>query len=832
MASLPFGDNNNGLQIGDNRGSINAEFHLPLERPETPPNPLSTVPFTRDPDFVSRKALLHWIRKKSSVPGSRIALVGFGGVGKSQLAIEYSYQIRSESPATWVFWIHASNEARFEQSFRDIADQVKIPGRQDPKVNIFQLVENRLRDEKTGNWVCILDNVDDDKLLCSFQATGREDSIRGLTNASTKPLLEYIPRGRNGSIIITSRTRDIALKLVDRKDLIEVQPMESSEALELLQRKFQEAGESQESQQLVESLEFMPLAIVQAASYIQNRAPRYSVSQYLRDFQVSDREAIRLLKKGAGYLSRDWEAKNSILVTWQISFDYIRQTKPSAAELLSLMSFFDRQGIPENLIRHQSIVDYISHSELLSDSSDAEASESDTTTDFEDDIITLKDYSFISISENSLLFTMHRLVQLTTRAWLKTHGQIDLWREKFISNLNWEFPTGRYKNWGKCYLLFPHVRSAMSQRPKSRESLLKWATLLHKGAWYAWESGHIADMREMALRSRNERASLQGEEHDQTLDSTAMLASAYQLDGRWKEAEQLKVQVMEFRKSKFGEGHLDTLASMANLALTFWNQGRWEEAEQLEAQVMETSKTKLGEDHPDTLRSIASLASTYWNQGRWEEAEQLEVRVMKISKTKLGEDHPDTLTSMGNLASTYRKQGRWKEAEELELLVMETSKTKLGEDHPDTLTSMGNLASTYRKQGRWKEAEELELLVMETSKTKLGEDHPDTLTSMGNLASTYRKQGRWKEAEELELLVMETSKTKLGEDHPDTLMSMANLAFTWKSSGRDAEAISLLRGCLAKQKKILGSSHPNTSSHFETLLAWERNNGADYECLN
>ncbi|CAG8910138.1 unnamed protein product [Penicillium egyptiacum] len=449
MASISFRGKNDGLQVGDNHGSITAEFHLPLVRPETPPSPLSTVPFARNPDFVTRDTLLHQIHEKSSVPGSRIALVGLGGVGKSQLAIECSYRVRSESPATWVFWVHASNEARFEQSFRDIADQVKIPGRQDPQVNIYKLVENRLRDDKTGKWVCILDNVDDDKFLCSFPAARKEDSIRDPTNVLTKPLLEYVPRGRNGSMIITSRTREVALKMVDRNNLVEVKPMESSEALELLQRKLQQAGENEESQQLVDMLELMPLAIVQAASYIQNRAPRYSVSQYLKDFQESDRKAIRLLKEEAGYYYRDWEVKNSILVTWQMSFDYIRQIKLSAAELLSLMSFFDRQEILENLIRHRPEAN-TPILELLNDSSDSEESESDIGPDFEDDVATLRDFAFISVSENSTFFTMYRLVQLTMRVWLKSRGQINEWREMFISNLYREFPTGEYENWGMC----------------------------------------------------------------------------------------------------------------------------------------------------------------------------------------------------------------------------------------------------------------------------------------------------------------------------------------------------------------------------------------------
>jgi hypothetical protein len=99
MTSISFAGNNHGIQVGQSHGSITAEFHLPpgkleewdkltvvtnrriLVRPETPPSPLSTVPFARDPDFVSRDTLLHQIHEKSSVSGSRIALVGLGGVG-------------------------------------------------------------------------------------------------------------------------------------------------------------------------------------------------------------------------------------------------------------------------------------------------------------------------------------------------------------------------------------------------------------------------------------------------------------------------------------------------------------------------------------------------------------------------------------------------------------------------------------------------------------------------------------------------------------------------------------------------------------------------------
>ncbi|OQE60172.1 hypothetical protein PENNAL_c0313G00608 [Penicillium nalgiovense] len=810
MASTSHSGVNYGAQVGINYGTFTADFHLPPERAETPPSPLSTVPFTRDPDFVRRDKLLDQIYNKSSVAGSRIALIGLGGVGKSELAIEYSYQVRSKSPATWVFWVHASNEARFEQSFRDIADQVKIPGRQDAKVNIFKLVENWLRDEKIGNWVCILDNVDDDQLLCSGSVAGKRDPMSGSTNASTKPLLEYVPRSQNGSIIITSRTREVALKMVHHSDLIEVTPMEKSEALELLQRKLEQPGESQESRQLVNALESMPLAVVQAASYIRNRAPRSSVSQYLKDFLGSDREATKLLKKEAGHLYRDWEAKNSILVTWQISFDYIRQTKPSAADLLSLMSFFDRQGIPESLIRHQPKANDTSISEPLSDSSDGESSESDIGPDLEDDLTTLRDYSLISVSKDGTLFTIHRLVQLSTRAWLKSYGQVQEWREKSIRILAEEFPSGDYVNWEKCRVLYPHVKSAMSQRPESSGCRLELAALLYRGAWYAWESGLFGDMTQMASQSRKQRVTILGAENETALESTAMLAMARREQGRWEEAQHLWVQVMETRKRKLGEDHPDTLASMHNLASTYIHQGRWKEAAQLNIQVVITSKTKLGDDHHFTLTSMANLASTYLQQGRWKEAEQLNVQVVNISKKKLGEDHFDSLASMVNLASTYSYQGRWKEAEHLEVWVMKIRMVRLGEGHPSTLKSKANLASTYLQQGRWKEAEQLNVQVVNISKKELGEDHFDTLTSMANLAMIYSHQGRWKEAEQLNVRVMETRKMKLGDNHPDTLTSMTNLAVTYMEQGQWEEAEHLNVQVVDTSKTKFGENHPFT----------------------
>ncbi|KAH8651580.1 hypothetical protein BGZ60DRAFT_436624 [Tricladium varicosporioides] len=840
MASISFGNNNSGIQARTINGAVNAEFHnhAPPERPETPPNPSAVIPFSRDTDFVKR-GILDQIHQKCAVLGSRTALVGLGGVGKSQLAIEYAYQTRDQSPKTWVFWVHASNAARFEQSFQEIANRVKTPGRQDPAANIFQLVYNWLSDDRKGEWILILDNVDDASFLIEARSIGQDGQTNGKESKNLRPLVSYLPHCPNGSILVTTRSIDAARKLVERRNIIAIEPMNKEDSLTLLETKLGWHDGSNDTVELVVELEFMPLAIVQAAAYISQRVPRYSVREYLQDFQKSDRKRTSLLNHESEQLHRDWEAKNSIITTWQISFDHIRKIRPSAADLLSLMSFFDRQGIPEALLRSRGEEGTSWQDQNKSNSnnnctniniSETDNNEDDTPQSsvgdgFEDDILVLRNYLFITINIDGTTFEMHRLVQLATRKWLEVHMQQERWKRQSIKNLYAELPTGEYENWAKCQTLFPHAQSAAAQQPEEQDSLRDWASILYNATWYALEMGKGVEAERMSVQAMKARKIIFGQEHNDTINSIAMVGLAYKLRGQWDAAEGLEVQVMETSKKIIGADHPDTLTSMANLASTYRNQGRWDAAEELDVQVMETRKKILGADHPDTLTSIASLASTFWNQGRWDAAEELEVQVMETRKKILGADHPSTLTSIANLASTYRNQGRWDAAEELFVQVMETRKKKLGADHPDTLTSMANLASTYRNQGRWDAAEELDVQVIETRKKKLGADHPSTLTSIANLASTFWNQGRWDAAEELDVQVMETRKKILGADHPDTLTSIANLASTFWNQGRWDAAEELEVQVMETRKKILGADHPDTLTSIASLASTFWNQG-------
>ncbi|KAK7177600.1 TPR domain protein (kinesin light chain) [Paraphaeosphaeria sporulosa] len=685
------------LATGASSRTRSTMFHLPLERPETPPNPSAVIPFTRDEDFVKRTAVLDQIQQNCAVTGSRTALVGLGGVGrKSQLALEYAYRTREKSPETWVFWVYASNAARFEQSYRDIADCVKIFRRRDPQANIFRLVHDWLRDSKE-RWMLILDDIDDPHFL--LDAHAHSHSLTRDSETAPKPLQEYFPTFENGRILITTRNQEAALKLVEQRDIVTVETMDETQALALFEKKLGVQGDSNDVAELAAALEYMPLAIVQAAAYISQRSPPCSVRQYLEKFKKSERKWICLLNHEEGQLRRDWEAKNCILVTWQISFEHIRQTRSSAADLLSLMSFFDRQGISKTLLRNragpgdaQENQKEPSEDGVDSDEDESALEPSASEDQFEDDVVMLRNFSLIIIKADGTSFQMHALVQLVTRKWLEANGKLEQWKQHFIHNLYAECPTSEYGAWGRCQALFVHAKSAAAQQPERGSSVIEWATLLYSVAWYAWMKGSVAEAEKLAVKSMRARRKVLGQEHEDTVLSMEMVGLVYNLEGQWDAAEELQVQVTETRKSKLGPDHPDTLTSMANLATTYMSEGRWEQAGELQVQVMETYKNKLGPDHPDTLTSMNNLASTYRSQGQLKRAEELDVQVMEMRKSKLGPDHPDTLASMNNLAFTWKKQRRDAEAISLMKECGQLQQRVLGVDHPRFISSLTTIA--------------------------------------------------------------------------------------------------------------------------------------------
>lgn len=241
----------------------------------------------------------------------------------------------------------------------------------------------------------------------------------------------------NGSILYTSRNRDVTLNLVN--DPITIPSLSVQEARKLLSERTKRASTDAEKDLLLTELDHLPLAITQAASYMTKR--NKTVSQYLTLFREGEASRVKLLEHQFVDTGREAKSLESVATTWLMSFQQIKSENPRAANILFLMSFMDRQSIPAALL----------------------TTDEESTMDFEEAVGTLEAYSFISVDDSGSDYSLHRLVHTVTRAWLNGYGDASSSQAQALSSLSSKFPDGEFETWETCARYLPHAESVISR---------------------------------------------------------------------------------------------------------------------------------------------------------------------------------------------------------------------------------------------------------------------------------------------------------------------------------------------------------------------------------
>ena len=365
---------------------------------------------------------------------------------KSQIAIEYAYRLREKRPETSLFWVSANSAARFEQSYRRIAATAKIPGMEDPKSDVLDLVNQWLSGGENDAWLLILDSADDAELFFGPLAT------QAGTDVESPRLSRYLPQTGTGSILITSRDHGMAFHLTGQNQVVQVGIMSKDDTFELLTKKLPEdPSDKSVKEELISELDSVPLAITQASAYIRVHAPRMTVAKYLQLLRHGEQNQIQLLSNNEADLRRDPEVPNSVIRTWQITFSQIKIQRPGAADLLSCMCMLDRQGIPEFLI----------------------CQDGDQSLHFENAIGVLLQFSLVAEEREKHVFSIHRLVQLATRKWIETCGGSERFQEDALRLVYRQYPEGRYENWTTCEALEPHAQIILDNIYDSKDCQLQ-----------------------------------------------------------------------------------------------------------------------------------------------------------------------------------------------------------------------------------------------------------------------------------------------------------------------------------------------------------------------
>ena len=751
------------------------------------------VPFQRNAHFVGRESQLDELGAKlsSDVHCQRVAVVGLGGVGKTQIVLEFAYREREIDSNCSIFWIPAINSATFEQAYLQVGQLLQIPGITEKNADVKQLVKTRLSQESAGRWLIIFDNADDTDMLYR----------RMYGNHGSLALIDYLPSSRCGSIIFTTRNRKAAINQA-RNNVINVYEMGQAEAKEVLEKLLIQKHilkEEEATVRLLDLLTYLPLAIVQATAFMNEN--EISISSYIALYENGEDEVFELLSEDFEDHGR-YRDTNPIITTWLISFNQIRAQDELAADYLSFMSCLVTQNIPQSLLPPaQSEVKMVKA------------------------IGTLTAYSFITKQEIEQSFDMHRLVHLATRNWLKTTQSLVAWTQRALSRLEDVFPYGNYENRVIWTAYLPHALHIITLPHLSNGNNEVKIRLLFKVGLCLQYNGQYIEAEQMYRQTLEFRMNVLGPEHPDTLESMNNLSLTLNSQGKYVEAKQIHRQTLELRMKVLGSEHPHTLESMNNLSLTLNKQGKYIEAEQMHQQTLELRMKVLGSEHPDTLASMNDLSLTLNSLGKYVEAEQMHRQTLKLRIKVLGSEHPDTLTSMNNLSSTLNNQGKYFEAKQIYRQTLELRMKVLGSEHPDTLTSMNNLNLILNSQGKCVEAEQMHRQTLELRMKVLGLEHPNTLASMNNLSLALDSQGKYVEAEQMHRQTLELMMKVLGSEHPDTLISMNNLSLTLNSQDKNVEAEQMHRQTLELRMKVLGSEHPDTLTSMNNLSLALNNQG-------
>ncbi|HII06093.1 MAG TPA: TIR domain-containing protein, partial [Methanotrichaceae archaeon] len=389
--------------------SVTAEPRFPGVLP-----PVWNVPYIRNPNFTGRKSLLtdlHAALNSGQYAALTQAIVGLGGVGKTQLALEYVYSYMDNYEVVW--WVRSEEPSTLAADYVGLAGALHLPESVLADQNIVvDAVRRKLG--QLEDWLLIFDNA-----------------------AKSECIDAYLPQGGRGHVIITSRNQD--WDIVAREMPIRV--FEEDEAVEFILKRTGE-DDQDSAKELAKELDCLPLALEQACAYIKTR--RKSIAGYLELFR---QRKIELLKFPISRKDYDY----TVATTWEISFQQVQDESEASADLLHLCAFLAPDNIPKSLL--------IKGAEHLPEPlASAVADE----LRFDDAVAALNRYSLLTVADDAL--SVHRLVQAVTRDRLSEEEQ-KRWAAVAVRLVNDFFPyeSDDVRTWDECSVLLPHAVAAAEQ---------------------------------------------------------------------------------------------------------------------------------------------------------------------------------------------------------------------------------------------------------------------------------------------------------------------------------------------------------------------------------
>ncbi|MFF2661422.1 FxSxx-COOH system tetratricopeptide repeat protein [Kitasatospora sp. NPDC058032] len=790
--------------------------------------------------FIGRMRLLEAVRDgfTAGADGAPVqVLYGIGGVGKSQAAIEYAHRFASAYDVLW--WVPAQQPAVIPQRLAELAPGLGLETDGDVTRTARAVLEALGSGRPYRRWLLLFDNAEDPELLDPWLPAA----------------------GPDGHVLVTSRDR----RWARRPGRTEVEVFDRAESVELV-RNFNTGVERADAERIAELLGDLPLAVGQAAAWLQETpmpAATYAdlLDETLTDIldrsvfpgrdsgSGSDPGSGSGAGSGSGRAAEEGPNAAATAATWRIAGSDLRRINPSAARLLEICGFLGPDAIPIGLLYSSPVIEAIG---LPSGTSDHRLAVGDI-------LRTVNQFNLARYDQAAGTLVVHRIVQALLREqvaaadWDRVRGVA----HRALALADPGDPDAPH-NWPRYAELLPHLRPSGAEEstdPAVRQWIVNsvrylWQRSLHDAGrelaervLARWRQvGPLDtenDVRVQLLRVQlgniqrtlglareayeNDRdaferlTSLRGRDHRDVFPAATSLGADLRHLGRYAAARELDEETLAVVRRVLGQDDRRALMAENNLALSIALAGDFIEAVAMHVRLYPRKLEVFGKRSPYTLSGSVTYGHALSEVGRLNEALPRLDKAVRRSRDVLGEDHDDTLRARRYRSATLRRLGRLPEA----LVEAEDVHQRLcgryGPDHPASAVAAGTLAAVLGVLGDGEQSVELAEESYRYHRDHLAAGHPAELISAGNLAVAYRRAGRTEEARPISGEVLDGLRGVLGERHPWVASALLNRANDVARAGSYAEAVALTEEAAGLLDDRLGSDHPDTLAALANL---------------
>ncbi|WP_158849944.1 FxSxx-COOH system tetratricopeptide repeat protein [Saccharothrix deserti] len=733
----------------------------------------------RNAEFVGRDDLLDAMRR-SLTEETPLVLVGFGGMGKTQLAIEYAHRFRDDYDLVW--WVPADDPAVVRASLADLGARMGLPASADVQRTVDGVLE-ALR--TTGRWLLV------------FDGAGGPGGLRGL-----------LPT--DGHVVVTSRS----LEWATQAEVLLIGELTRSDSVTLLLGKVSRLT-PEEADRVAAVLHDHPLAVRHAAAWLaETDIPADTYVGLLAQQSSEPREP------------------------WTVSIRALRSHAPDAAVVLDLCAFFADAPIPIEvleagrdlptpfgdvlgnpvrlrgalevldrvaLIRAHFAVGRIQVHGLVQHSVR-------TLLRPEDQPVTMAHARTVLGAANPgepdepQNWPRYRALAPHIAAARLVGAQERPARLLVLDHIRHLFAIGDYEG-------SRALGTDTAEQWRARWGLDEELTLLARRlvANAIRETGHVAEAMALDEDTVRRLTEVFGADHEHTLMAAHGLGADLRASGRFDSAVQLDRTNLDRHRRKWGDNHGRTLRAAINLAVDLRLLGDFAGAREIDLDVVRRRREMYGADDPRTLFATANLVRDLLGLGAYDEALRIQEGVLPTLRSALGPDHNHVLLATRNLVIALRGTGRYAQARATGEENLAACERRLGPHHEYTLAAMMTLCNVLRRTGELEYAQNLGQRAYSAHMDRHPDPwHPFTLASATNLALVWRDIGKVALAHELNRTTLQASRERRGDDHPHTLACAVNVSSDLAALGDHDRASALSATTLPRMARVLGDQHPHT----------------------